>query len=132
MSILINTANALVNGKPQLESMLIAFANKSIPLEERWEAYSILVKGNILVNEETYGDGFIGMLVSAANPGAEYSMYDDFYTERHESKTFLDILEDIEGWDAEHDENLIPTPESLIAWKEHVLASGFSGFTYDW
>jgi hypothetical protein len=132
MSILINTANALVNGKPQLESMLIGFANKSIPLDERWEAYSILVKGKVLVNEENYGDGFIGMLVSATSPGMEYSMYDDFYTERHESKTFLDILEQIEEWGDGYNTELVPTAESLIAWKEHVLASGYSGFTYDW
>jgi len=110
--LLIQTANTLVNGKPSLESMLLAFKDKHIPLETRWEAYAILVNGNILVEDNGYGDGFIDTLKYDNDPDGEYTLYDDFYMERHETKTFPDMLDQIN--DFEEDDAV--SPESLIEW----------------
>lgn len=127
--ILIQTANALVNGKPSLESMLLAFKNKEIPLDTRWEAYTILVKGEVLTDGDGYGDGFIDTLKDP--DGSEYTLYDDFYMERHETKTYPNMLESFMEWNT-FDEKKKPTPESVIEWKEMVLASGNANFTNDW
>jgi len=129
MSFLINTANALVNGKPQLESMLIAFKNPSIPLEERWEAYTILVEGKVLTNVYNSGDGFIDKLVSVTN--SDYTMYDDFSVERYETISFTDMYDrliNMEDWN----EDSIPTQVSLDAWRETVLSSGYAAVKHDW
>ena len=82
---------------------------------------SKLVEDNILTSNEIYGDGYIETL------GTSYTLYDDFYIEKHETSTFIDILDRIKESDT-----LSPSEESIIKWKEEVLASGFASFTYDW
>jgi hypothetical protein len=127
--IIVQTANDLVNAKPSLESLLITFKDKNIDLDTRWEAYTILVKGNVLTAKESYGDGFIDTL----DVGRELTAYDDFYIERHETVKFLDMYERFGEWEAGAYGNKVPpTPESVIAWKEKVLASGYASFRYDW
>jgi hypothetical protein len=100
--------------------------DQSIPLEERWAAYCTLVKQNILVNEESYGDGHIDML------GDNMTMYDDFNVERRETLTYPDMYERIMEADEQFEERLVKAQYNIIPWQEKILASGYSGFCHDW
>jgi len=111
----------------QLPPILEQLKDTSIPLDERWDAYTQLVEANILVSDQSYGDG---------NPGGAFdsnrvSLYDDFNIDRGQSMTFPAMWEAMneeffEGGDAYDAEG------AKDKWREAVLASGYSSFTYDW
>lgn len=126
---IVDDAKVFVTAKPDLSAVLNSLKDKSIPLDERWEAFEILVNGNVFNKIETYGDGYIDTLVRV--DGKESTLYDNFYIERHETTKFPDMLEKIlePAWKTNEMEY---TPESIVKWKEKVLASGNSGFTNDW
>lgn len=53
-------------------------------------------------------------------------MYDDFYCDRHETKSFLDMYDHIQ-------ENLDDFAGADIdGWREKVLSEGYGAFVYDW
>lgn len=102
------------------ENVLASLKDTSIPLQERWDAYTQLCQHNILVKDRGYGDGFISIL------DLNGTLYDDFYMERGNTKDFVDMYEQILESDEEY------TEENIEKWQEAVLASGYSSFTYDW
>lgn len=122
----IDMATALVNHKPDLKVMMAALKDQSIPLDERWEAFEILVNGSVLTSTELYGDGFIDTL--RVEGKRELTLYDDFYIERHETTSYTRFLERI--LDVFQGDGLDML--SLAKWKEKVLASGYASFTFDW
>ena len=131
---IIKKATALVAEKPDLSEVLASLKDKSIPVEDRWEAYTILVNGALITKMQSYGNGFTDVLrkPNCDKPGRHYSPYDDFGFERHETREFSFVLELIQDRLEDEDFENVPTAESIIAWKESVLASGCAGFTYDW
>lgn len=100
---------------------VIGLTDQAIPLDERWETYRNLVKGDMLVNDNSYGDGFVDDL------GDKMSIRDDFYVERHETKSFISMYECISDGEVDNVDM-----EKVPAWREKVLASGYSSFTFDW
>lgn len=106
---------------PAIQEML---KDQSIPLEDRWSAYTDLVTNHILVNEASLADGFISTL------GPNMTLYDDFNIDRYCSSTFPEMYDTI--MDAEEDELFAVQTTTLPAWQEQVLQSGLSGFEYDW
>jgi len=118
-------AHALI--QTEMQPLLQSLKDTSIPLDERWDAYTQLVEKNILINEQNYGDGFLAEAFGYNN----VSLYDDFNMDRHETRTFPDMWSHMN-----EDYNEMPDcykdDAKRDAWRERVLASGFSGFEYDW
>lgn len=113
----------LVKKKNQIDEAvaltLSCLTNPAYDLEDRWQLYLQIVNNNLLDNIELFGDGFIDTL------GGNLTIYDNFYAERYQTVEYFDmwdtILEDEHG-----------TSETRDEWREKVLASGYSGFKYDW
>ena len=120
---LIEARTLLNQGLAKAQPMLI---DQSIPLDERWDAYVKLVDNSILVREDIYSDGFLGEIFGHN----KVSPYDDFHMERGNSSTFPEIWERIT--DEYFDNDTYSDPELRNKWREKVLASGYSEFTYDW
>lgn len=100
------------------KSAIEALKETSVPLDERWDAFTELVSNNIFVKNKSFGDGFVD------------SPYDVFYMERGSTKKFTSAYEQLLNKDQNY-----PEPGSdidLDLWREKVLASGYSSFTYDW
>jgi hypothetical protein len=122
ISALIAAQAFLRENLPELHGWL---KDTSVPLEDRWQGYTSLVESRLLDNESGCGDGYINVL------GPNLTLYDDFNIDRHQSTTFPEMYETITDADDEfggdgYDAANIPK------WQETVLASGYSGFTYDW
>lgn len=132
MTSLFETVGKLTAIRAELVSasanVIEALKDTSIPLDERWKAFTKLVEAHILVNEESYGDGELRLL------GDNFTMYDDFNTDRGQSMTYPEMYDIFIGWGTEDDwsGNEALAPEVIEAWQEHVLERGFSSFTHDW
>ena len=126
---LIETANLLVAAKPDLSTLLADLKGDAYSQEDRWAAFTILVKHNVFVNEQGYGNGLIDGLESVS--GSEYTLYDDFGCDRHVSMTYVEMYENLLD-KIKWKEDMAPTEQSLRDWKERVLQSGYSGFCHDW
>jgi len=110
-----------------LPPFLEQLKDTSIPLDERWSAYIQLVEANIFVKNQSYGDG---LLTSVFDPNA-VSFYDDFNLDRGQSMTFPEMWEVMIGEDFEGG-GAYTVEGAKDKWREAVLASGYSSFTYDW
>jgi len=111
-----------------MQPILESLKDKSIPLEERWAAYSELVKNDILTEIETYGDGFVDVL------GDNITLHDDFYIELHQMSRYTTMYQSVaeaQG-DCAWEEKLFSVQKNLPEWQEQVLASGRAGFINDW
>ena len=124
-------ADDLANCLDRLQDTYLT--DKTQPLDERWAAYLAVEK---FLPMESYGDGLIEHL------GWD-SPYDDLGVERHQTRKFSSVLEQVEEnldclldeEEPEHsyyDKYRSITPEMLNSWKEAVLASGYGSFTWDW
>lgn len=117
-----------ING--YMDNIKTGLADTSIDLDSRWYFYDLLVKAGVLREIETYGDGFIETL------NENMTLYDDLSYERHETVKYLEMYERIQDnsgdEDAWNERWKSITQETIDAWREQVLASGFSGFCYDW
>jgi Fe-S-cluster formation regulator IscX/YfhJ len=110
------------NTIPVLESL----KDKNIDLDTRWQAYTKLVEGDVLTDNETYGDGYIDTL------GPDMTQYDDFNNDRGQTVLFIDMYQRIVEAEQHEDENLYAARENLAEWQERVLEKGNASFTYDW
>lgn len=123
-----STVNDLVKAHKQVQETLApviaALKDVSIPLDQRWAAYTALVDENILVQCDDYGDGFVGIL------GDNVTLYDDFNIDRHQTGSFVNMYNQIVEADADN-EFLAAAQDHLAAWQERVLQSGYSEFIYD-
>jgi len=109
---------------------------QSVPLAKRWELFEFAVEKKLFVNINSYAHSKI----LESNPN--FSWYDDFNIERRETNTFVNIIDMLEDKLADAldpaytwttlDKCLCKTVEEINALKEEFLASGYSGFTYDW
>lgn len=100
------------------------FIDKNETLEDRWKLFSLLTP---YLPDEDMTDGYLDIL--------DMTPYDDFYIERHQTKHFIDIAQELElgEWVTQEDlDEKGITPEKVAAWKEAVLADGCGSFTYDW
>lgn len=122
---------SLLKAKEELDSnlkiVLESLKDTSVPLDERWDVYKVLVKKNIIIETESYGDGFIESFLESSS-GRELTPYDDFYIERYETTSYTSLWDRIKD---RVDQDVI-TAESADRWREKVLASGQAGFRYDW
>lgn len=113
---------------PDISEALEALKNKSINIDERWNAYEFMVKNGVLNKKQSWGDGFIDVL--KRTDGRELTMYDDFYVDRHNTVLFVDMYEAIMEYGEMHGVEL--TGESIENWRETVLAHGLASFVHDW
>ena len=112
--------------------------NKNYPLEERWGLFKFACENALFVSLK--GSICSLKILEAAH---NFSWYDDFYVEKHETVEFTNIVELVEETldeileDPDYSEDLrdvypIITREELIQLKEEILATGYSGFVMDW
>lgn len=110
-----------------VQPLLNSLKTTDLPLEDRWASFTTLVKGDVLTEIESYGDGFIEEL------DTNMTLYDDFNCERHETMLYTDMYERIMEADGDYQKKLVAARETnLDAWRERVLACGKAGFTNDW
>lgn len=113
----------IIAKKSELDDLLNeavrAFQNKDEPLDHRWDAYTQLVGLGCLNRKTWSADGLTRVIDD------NLSLYDDFYIERHETKSFIEMDKII---NEEHDFD----QEKVDAWREAVLETECSHFTYDW
>ena len=109
----------------QLPPVLEKLKDTTISLEERWDAFVLLVNKNIFVNEQSYGDGFLSEVFG----NDKVSLYDDFNMDRGQTMTFPEVWESMLDMD---EGETYEDPFKQSEWRERVLASGFSSFTHDW
>ena len=101
--------------------------DKTISLDERWKVYEKLVAEKLIVKVDSCSDGDIDILETI--DGSEVTPHDDFYIERHETKSYVDLYENMMNYSIS--ENLVP--ESIDRWREKVLENpDYASFTYDW
>jgi len=121
---LIEARNLLNTGLGRVQPLL---TDQSIPLDDRWDAYTKLVENNILVKDEIYGDGMLGNVFDRNR----VSLYDDFYMDRGQNLDYPELWEMmIDNDDGERD--VYADVDLRNKWRELVLASGYSSFTHDW
>lgn len=125
-------ANDLVDMLKKVEEatkpLLADLKDITLPLSERWEAYILLVEKGVLTADEMYGNGNIHVM------GDNFTLYDDFQMERHETKTFVEIYQHVMEAEGEYEENLVEfrSSDRFAEWQEAVLKAGYASFTYDW
>jgi hypothetical protein len=119
---LLDARNLLNQGLAKAQPMLVDI---TIPLDTRWDAYTNLVEADILVKEMNYGTGYLDDIFGHNS----VSLYDDFYMDRGQSRTFPEIWEAVTEKD---DDEIYADVVKQDAWREKVLASGYAGFNYDW
>ena len=128
--------NSLIMAKEAIDSNLKTFmaalTDTSIPLDDRWNAFKILCRKDILTDVESYGDGNVSLLRFDRGKRSEVELYDDFYYERHQTVDYVDMAERIEEGFGYGDNERGITPESFAKWKEAALKSKHRGFVYDW
>jgi hypothetical protein len=124
-----NEILAFLNRRENLRAdLVLCLTDTSIPLDTRWSAF--------LSSED-----ILPIWPWIDRPMDIYSdcLYDDFCIERHQTATYAEIDEQVcqnsttegeepgyqaEFWDACYAKRDL--------WREAVLASGYSGFVYDW
>jgi hypothetical protein len=109
-----------------LPEILEGLKDISVPLDERWELYSLIVNKGVLLKNNPYGDGELHIL------GNNLTQYDDFNNDRYVTVKYTDMYQEIVEADEAYQECLAAAKENLPAWQEHILASGYASFTYDW
>ena len=127
---LLESVKALIAAKPDLTQLVAQLKDSSIDLDERWQAFTLLVNNHILVNKSRYyGDAEISQLESVS--GGNYCLHSDFYMDRNNVLTFPDMyamLMDKAQWKSD----MAPKPESLRDWQERVLQNGYTSFENEW
>ena len=106
------------------DSLKEIIVNPAYTLEQRW---TVFLEGQWLLEDHYYTPRSMDILSDA--------MYDDFYMERRETKSFSDIDDQItESYDPEDEdsENYNRMYGKRDEWREAVLKEGYKGFTYDW
>lgn len=101
--------------------------DKTIPLDERWDAY-LRIAPYLPINPWVTGN-----LIEESIKPKEVSLYDDFNIQRYQTVKYADQVEGMQDeleYDAEG--STIWTKESVIKFQELVLASGVQGFIMDW
>jgi len=131
------TKTSLVNRlyeKQMFDTEFKAFIkDQSISLEERWDLFKFACENNLFVNVDW---SIIRLKTLEAN--RNFCWYDDFGVEKYQTVEFTSIVESIEEYVEESleekDEEVYPitTREKLNELKEEILATGYSGFVYDW
>lgn len=112
--------------------------DKKFPLDERWDLFKFACENNLFVNVDS---SVIHLKTLERN--SNFSWYDDFNVEKYETVEFVyivgrisdnleEILEDPDYSEDFRDIYPIITREELIELKEEILATGYSGFVFDW
>lgn len=117
---MLHELNTLVDVHANLRKTIIEkyksfVSDTNVSLNDRWIAHKLV---NDILPCESYSDGFIEEI----EPGL--CMYDDFYVERHETMSYIDM------WDRIQEKDF--PEENMNAWREAILKSGYGSFTFDW
>jgi len=112
-------------GNPLKDRFLAFISDKSVPLDERWEAFKEAP------SEFLYQQSWMYHFKSEALlPEKEIEWYEggdeSFYVERHQTVYMIDFLDD---WVLDKESF---TPEIIAAFKEEVLENAMESFEYDW
>lgn len=131
---IIEDANNLVLNQPSLNPILTRLKDRSIPLNERWEAFEILCNNQILTSTKggnVIPSGWSGYVdVLKDKNGTSLELDEIRWTSRYETILYVDMYEPLssDAYDA-YDKC---TRESVDEWRETVLENGHAGFVYDW
>lgn len=128
----------LLHEKQTFETEFKAFIkDKKFPLEERWDLFKFACENNLFVNiKSCYPQ--IKILERTNN----FTWYDYFYVEKYQTVYFPQVIQDLSdrlesSLDPENeygniDDCLLKSQEEIDELKEEILATGYSGFVYDW
>ena len=118
---IVNYVNELIESKPNYSHLWQHFhITSEIPLDQRWEAFCLAVRNNLLYNV-TWCDGHLDVVASIS--GGELNLYDDFYIDRGQTISFPYLGDKLIEF---------VTPELYDAWREKVLLDTYTHFTYNW
>lgn len=110
-----------------VENIIIQLKDTNLPLFDRWEAYTDLVRTGSLNRNVSFGDGYVDIL------DEDMTLYDDFCVERHEQRRYIDMYDHMMDAEEAFDEKMVRARQkNLVEWQETVLQSGCSSFTFDW
>lgn len=111
--------------------------DKKFPLDERWDNFKFACENNIFVNINSCG-GDSKILDSYST----FTWYDWFGVNRGNTVIYTDIIEHLEydlgkALDVTYkykqiDTCLLKSQKEIDELKEEILATGYSGFIYDW
>jgi hypothetical protein len=135
------TKTALVNRlheKQMFDTEFKAFIrDQSISLEERWDFFKFACENNLFVNVDCWL--YNSKLLERNN---NFTWYDYFYIEKYQTVYFPQVIQDLSdklesALDPENDYDdiedcLLKSQEEIDELKEEILATGYSGFVYDW
>jgi hypothetical protein len=123
------TKTALVNRlheKQMFDTEFKAFIkDKSIPLQERWDLFKFACENNLFVNISCWV--YHSKLLERTN---NFTWYDYFDYERYQTIYFTQVV-DHRATSLTLGQ-LLKSQEEINELKEEILASGYSGFVYDW
>jgi hypothetical protein len=129
----------LLHEKQMFETEFKAFIkDKKFPLDERWDLFKFACENNLFVKIES---SYSHIRILESNHNSNW--YDTFYIERYTTVEFTNIVEEVSETLEEileypdysedsRDYYPIRTREELVELKEEILATGYSGFVYDW
>jgi len=127
MTNLTDEANVIVSYfeeyQEHIKSTLDKFKDKNISLDERWEAYCILVESGAWTKVSIWTESFLSeadLLMSLCNLNVD----------KYESITYPDLDKRISEYYVEdgYSSELI----KIDVWRELVLQSGLTAFINDW
>jgi hypothetical protein len=135
------TKTSLVNRlheKQMFDTEFKAFIkDQSISLEERWDLFKFACENNLFVNVDCWL--YHSKLLERTN---NFTWYDYFYIEKYQTVYFPQVIQDLSdklesALDPENDYDdiedcLLKSQEEIDELKEEFLATGYSGFVYDW
>lgn len=106
-----------------------------ISIDERWELF---INAIPLLPIESDGDGHVDVL------DPEGTLYDHFYTERYQTRTYdamderiVELIDEInidtiDPWEQQRSARGEQYKLTYNRWREAVMAAGYGGFVYDW
>lgn len=114
---------------------LAMFKMAGMSLDDRWEYF---LKASPLLETESYGDGHYDIL------SPDGCLYDDIYCERHMTKTYASMDEQVldtmseadvytnDPWQQKRATKGMRWRAHYNEWREAVIKAGYGAFTYDW
>lgn len=100
------------------------FTDISFSLEDRWDVFSEATSSGVYdhIHNWVWHSSTIEDILGL-------NWYDDLYTERYQTRHFIDVIEMLED---REDYGTPITKDQIDAIKEEMLKSGYTGFIFDW
>lgn len=106
--------------------------SKEIPLDDRWDLM-VDLQGAGLLGTRRYASEVLHSINAKRPRNRQLSLYDDFHIDRHSTKMFADMHDQLVEYLAE---KFVISQEDINEWREYILEqfayNGYAGFELDW